>query len=71
MDGVFGSGSKAREEKRAREEIVAPFPFVVKPAAKSSTWVLKASVCQRCGCKLDGLTLKRACDCRCHKDGPR
>jgi hypothetical protein len=48
-----------------------PYPFNVKPAAKSSTSVLKASVCQRCGCKLDGKALTRPCNCLCHKNGAR
>ena len=42
-------------------------------AAKSSTSVLKASICQRCGCKLDGKveSMRPGCSCRCHKDGAR
>lgn len=47
------------------------FAFQEKPAAKSSTNVLNASVCQSCGCKLDGQPLKKICSCRCHIDGVR
>jgi hypothetical protein len=52
-------------------EDLEPFPFNVKPAAKSSTSVMQASVCQKCGCKLDGKSLKQACSCKCHVKGPR
>jgi len=52
-------------------ENLEPYPFVERPAAKSTTSVMKASVCQRCGCRLDGKSLARPCDCRCHKKGPR
>jgi hypothetical protein len=47
-------------------------PFIIqeRPAAKSSTNVLNASVCQTCGCKLDGKSLTRPCSCRCHVVGP-
>jgi hypothetical protein len=47
------------------------FEIVDHPAAKSSTSVLNASVCQSCGCKLDGQTLTKPCPCRCHVDGAR
>jgi hypothetical protein len=45
------------------------FKFVEKPAAKSSTSVLQASVCQKCGCKLDGKieSMRPGCTCPCHK----
>lgn len=52
-------------------EDLEPYPFNIKPAAKSSTSVLKASVCQRCGCKLDGKPLTKKCDCKCHIEGVR
>jgi len=48
-----------------------PYPFPNRPPARSSTSVLQASVCQRCGCKLDGKPLKKRCDCRCHTEGAR
>lgn len=48
-----------------------PYIFPDRPAVKSSTSVLQASVCQSCGCKLDGKTLKKVCNCRCHTEGPR
>lgn len=58
-----------------------PFPFKEKPPAKSSTSVLKASVCQVCGHPFDGKSAKegsqsfdkdgKTCQCFCHKDGPR
>lgn len=43
------------------------------PVAKSSTSVLRASVCQRCGCRLDGKleSMQKGCQCRCHRDGAR
>lgn len=53
------------------EPIYPPYPFILKPAAKSSSTVMVASVCQSCGCKLDGRSLKKACACRCHVKGPR
>jgi hypothetical protein len=52
-----------------------PFPFNVKPAAKSSSMTMVASVCQLCGHKLDGKTGDvsgsygkdgKACPCGCH-----
>lgn len=45
-----------------------PFPFIEKPAAKSSTMTLVASVCQLCGHKLDGKIGGNGdvCSCRCH-----
>lgn len=48
------------------------YQFEEKPPAKSSTSVLKAGVCQKCGCKLDGKieSIKPGCECRCHKNGP-
>ena len=49
---------------------LAPAQILNRAAAKSSTNVLNASVCQSCGCKLDGKALRRACDCKCHKEGP-
>ena len=54
-------------------EISDPYQFPNNPVAKSSTSVLQASVCQSCGCKLDGKieTMKLGCKCRCHKDGVR
>lgn len=48
-----------------------PYEFPNNSVAKSSTNVLQASVCQSCGCKLDGKTLKKVCNCRCHTEGPR
>lgn len=48
-----------------------PYPFNEKPAAKSSTSVMQASVCQKCGCKLDGKAFKKGCLCQCHKTGSR
>lgn len=41
----------------------------VRAVAKSSTSVLKASVCQRCGCKLDGQqnSMRPGCPCKCHR----
>lgn len=55
------------------EEALQAMPVVLqnKLAAKSSTSVLNASVCQSCGCKLDGQKLAKSCPCRCHVDGPR
>ena len=50
---------------------VERYDFTQKPATKSSTSVLKASVCQKCGCKLDGQPLQKPCDCQCHKEGSR
>lgn len=49
------------------------YQFEERPAAKSSTSVLKASVCQRCGCKLDGKieSMKPGCTCKCHTEGVR
>src|SRR6266446_9951601 len=47
------------------EREVQPYVIEEKPAAKSSTNVLNASVCQSCGCKLDGQPLKKVCTCRC------
>lgn len=49
------------------------YKFPNNPVAKSSTSVLKASVCQKCGCKLDGKleSMKKGCQCRCHVSGPR
>lgn len=52
-------------------EPTLPYPFTLKPPAKSSTSVLQASVCQKCGCKLDGKPLFRQCGCKCHVEGPR
>jgi hypothetical protein len=52
-----------------------PYPFNVKPAAKSSSMTMVASVCQLCGHKLDGKTGDvsgsygkdgKACPCGCH-----
>lgn len=51
------------------EDTETPYVFPNRPAAKSSTSVMQASVCQRCGCKLDGKTLKKVCHCKCHTDG--
>jgi hypothetical protein len=48
-----------------------PFQITERPAVKSSTSVLKASVCQSCGCKLDGQPLTKPCSCRCHVDGAK
>jgi hypothetical protein len=47
------------------------YPLKLKPPAKSSTSVLQVSVCQRCGCKLDGQPLNEKCDCTCHTKGAR
>lgn len=46
-----------------------PYPFNVKPATKSSTCTLVATVCQRCGCKFDGKLAggKVGCKCKCHE----
>ena len=46
------------------------YEFKEKPAAKSSTNVLNASVCQSCGCKLDGKveSMKPGCKCKCHTE---
>lgn len=49
------------------------YKFIEREVAKSSTSVLNASVCQGCGCKLDGKieSMRPNCACRCHKDGIR
>lgn len=47
------------------------YAFPNNPVVMSSTSVLKASVCQQCGCKLDGKPLTKICDCKCHKEGAR
>lgn len=52
-------------------ETAETFTMQDKPVSKSSTNVLNASVCQSCGCKLDGQPLKKVCACRCHVDGAR
>jgi len=51
------------------EDVMKPYPFKLKPPTKSSTSVLTASVCQRCGCKLDGKHGggKVGCKCACHE----
>lgn len=51
------------------EESLKPYPFKLKPSAKSSTSVMRASVCQKCGCKLDGKHGggKIGCKCKCHE----
>jgi hypothetical protein len=40
-----------------------------KAPAKSSTSVMQASVCQKCGCKMDGVRGggKVGCLCKCHE----
>jgi len=45
-----------------------PFPFAIKPAAKSSTNVCMATVCPKCGHKFDGKIggAGEPCDCKCH-----
>lgn len=45
------------------------YEFTEKPAAKSSTSVMQAAVCQGCGCKRDGKaeSMKPGCTCLCHK----
>jgi hypothetical protein len=47
----------------------APFEFPEQDAVKSSTSVMKAGVCQTCGCKMDGVKGggKIGCTCVCHK----
>ncbi len=59
------------EDEESMYENLEPYNFIERPVAKSSTSVMKATVCQRCGCKLDGKTLVRPCDCNCHRNGPR
>lgn len=51
------------------EESLEPYPFKLKLVAKSSTSVMQASVCQKCGCKLDGKHGggKVGCKCGCHE----
>jgi hypothetical protein len=46
-----------------------PFPFKLKPAAKSSTSVMQAMVCQKCGHKFDGKIggAGEPCNCECHE----
>lgn len=53
----------------AAREALEFLGFKEKPAAKSSTSVMKASVCQKCGCKMDGKIAggKIGCTCACHK----
>jgi hypothetical protein len=71
---VFPGGCEAgSHSERDIEDIdgIEGFSLQDKPAAKSSTNVLNASVCQSCGCKLDGQPLKKVCSCRCHVDGVR
>jgi hypothetical protein len=45
-----------------------PYVFENKPAAKSSSSVMQATVCQKCGHKFDGKIGGNGdpCDCRCH-----
>lgn len=66
----------ARREGFEMYENLEPYPFKVKPPAKSSTSVMKASVCQKCGHKLDGAPGSisgsfgpdgKACKCFCHE----
>lgn len=56
---------------RCVDEEMKPYPFVTKAAAKSSSLSLQASVCQGCGCKLDGKAFKAGCKCTCHTKGVR
>lgn len=51
------------------EEIEGDYQFPNNPAAKSTTFVMQAAVCQTCGCKRDGKleSMKAGCKCLCHK----
>lgn len=51
------------------DNVYGTYEFQEKPPAKSS--VMKASVCQKCGCKLEVESMKPGCGCRCHRDGPQ
>lgn len=46
-----------------------PYVFVEKPVAKSSTSVMQATVCQKCGHKFDGKIGGNGepCGCSCHR----
>lgn len=46
-----------------------PYPFVIRPVAKSSTSVMQATVCQKCGHKFDGKIGGNGepCKCKCHE----
>lgn len=68
---VFPGGCQAGSHSEREIESEETFSLQDKPVAKSSTNVLNASVCQSCGCKLDGQPLKKVCACRCHVDGAR
>lgn len=45
------------------------YDFPIHEAAKSSTSVMQAGVCQMCGCRLDGKAHggKVGCVCKCHE----
>ena len=49
------------------EEFSKPYPFPDKAEAKSSSATLIANACQGCGCKRDGKTMRKGCECQCHK----
>lgn len=51
------------------EEAMRPWDTTEQEMAKSSTSVMQASVCQKCGCKLDGVAHggKIGCVCGCHE----
>lgn len=69
--GIGADAIVDKDEREARnDQRDRGYPFPNNPVAKSSTNVLQASVCQRCGCKLDGKTLTKRCDCKCHTSGP-
>ena len=54
-------------------ELTGSYQFIEKPAAKSSSSVMQAGVCQLCGHKMDGAKNAskgpdgKACTCGCHK----
>lgn len=45
-----------------------PYHFPDNDAARSSSSVMQAGVCQQCGCKLDGFVRggQVGCKCKCH-----
>lgn len=59
---------------------VKPYPFKIKPVAKSSTGVLVSTpgciACPKCGCLMIpgsrghelGVKLKKGCPCLCHEE---
>jgi len=67
---VLDEGLESEVDRVAREALEGMgYEFPVKEAVKSSTSVMKASVCQKCGCKLDGqvASMRPGCACGCHE----